>query len=322
MSTDRLSTPAQIAAPARARRVEGQQSTPTFSGILEWLGQPFSYYPPLARLVGGVKEAVFLSNLMRWAQRAKGRVGIEDGWIFKSAAELVEETGLTYKEQWGARKTLRNLGIIDERHHRVEHRIYFRVNQKVLNDLWTAMVEGEGHPPKRKGAPSQTEGGTFPKGNSSKQYRQAVLTADQTYNLTGARAIKNHSPEHMAVSKKISKTSKKPTPDPLVAGFDRLWKVIPKRISRGTAKVGAWEVWKLLTPTARHVDEMIRLLKGYLKDVPDGYDLYDSDGSVRVTPAKLIRLLCVAMKDQIALTAVLDEDLFTELTDGASGGTA
>jgi hypothetical protein len=115
----------------------------TFSGVLDWLGHPFNYYPPLAKLVGGVKEAVFLANLMRWSNQATGRAGIEDGWIYKSAEELQEETGLTYKEQWAARKTLVKLGVLVEQYRRAEHRIYFLVNKKSLDDLYARAEESQ-----------------------------------------------------------------------------------------------------------------------------------------------------------------------------------
>jgi hypothetical protein len=95
----------------------------------------------------------------------------------------------------------------------------------------------------------------------------------------------------------------------LVAGFDRLWAVIPPRISKGTAIVEAFEVWKNLSPapTTSHVGEMVRLLEAYLEEDPKAYAFFDFDGSPKVTPAMLIRFLCRAMNEGSPLSKVVDE---------------
>jgi hypothetical protein len=95
-----------------------------------------------------------------------------------------------------------------------------------------------------------------------------------------------------------------------VAGFDRLWATIPKRISTGTAMVEAFEVWKTLrpVPTRRHVDEMVRLLTAYIEEETD-YAFYEFDGTVKVTPAMLIGFLCRAMNEGSPLRKVVDEEI-------------
>lgn len=103
--------------------------------------------------------------------------------------------------------------------------------------------------------------------------------------------------------------------DARTAGFDTLWKKIPKRISKGTAKVEAWEMWKSLTavPTKQHVAEMVKLLKAYLAESPKAYDFYDASGSVRVSPARLIALLCRAMVERRTLGDVLEDTTIEDL---------
>ncbi len=92
--------------------------------------------------------------------------------------------------------------------------------------------------------------------------------------------------------------------------FDRVWEIIPKRISKGTAKVEGWETWKSLTPTPteHHVSQMVKLLETYLEEGSD-YAFYEYDGSVRVTPAMLIGLLCKALQLGCPLSEVVDEEV-------------
>lgn len=102
------------------------------SDFLQDIGRPVVYYPSLARLLGGVKEAIFLSRIIYWT----GKGASEDGWIYKTSSEIESELGLTYREQMGARKKLRQLGVLREEYRRLEHVIYFSVNFDRLNDLW------------------------------------------------------------------------------------------------------------------------------------------------------------------------------------------
>ena len=87
--------------------------------------------------------------------------------------------------------------------------------------------------------------------------------------------------------------------------------MIPKRISTGAAMVEAFEVWKTLrpVPNRRHVAEMVRLLEAYREESPDFYAFYEFDGTVKVTPARLIGFLCKAMNDGSPLRKVVDEEI-------------
>ncbi len=57
-------------------------------------------------------------------------------------------------------------------------------------------------------------------------------------------------------------------------------------------------MWKTLrpVPNRRHVAEMVRLLEAYREESPDFYAFYEFDGTVKVTPARLIGFLYKAMK--------------------------
>jgi len=67
-------------------------------------------------------------------------------------------------------------------------------------------------------------------------------------------------------------------------------------------------VWKTLrpVPNRRHVAEMVRLLEAYREESPD---FYEFDGTVKVTPARLIGFLYKAMNDGSPLRKVVDEEI-------------
>ncbi len=106
------------------------------SDFLSDIGRPVAYYPKLAHEVGGVKAAVFLCQLIYW----HGKQADADGWMFKSVEEWEDETGLTYWEQRGVRRELKKAGLLQEKHRRVEHVVYYRLNLEMLNELWEQAV--------------------------------------------------------------------------------------------------------------------------------------------------------------------------------------
>jgi hypothetical protein len=66
-----------------------------------------------------------------------------DGWIYKTVEEITCETGLSYREQATARKHLINLGVLEEHHNRLEHKMFFRINHERLDTVWEAWLEKE-----------------------------------------------------------------------------------------------------------------------------------------------------------------------------------
>lgn len=114
------------------------------SEALKELGHPVAYYPMLAR-VFGMQESLFIAQFVYWT----GKQNDPDGWIYKSADEIEEETGLTYEQQLRCRRVLGSMDrygvrgkrvrhvhfeqIIEERYERTEHKMYFRVNLEALD---------------------------------------------------------------------------------------------------------------------------------------------------------------------------------------------
>jgi hypothetical protein len=102
--------------------------------IIELLGdRPIAYHPMLAKALGGVVEAVFASQLLYWTGKGK----IAGNWIYKTQAEMEEETGLTRSNQETARKTLIKMGILEEARRGVPGRMHYRLDLDKLADLLT-----------------------------------------------------------------------------------------------------------------------------------------------------------------------------------------
>lgn len=97
---------------------------------LRGVGQPIAYFPKLGVYLGNVKAAILLGQFIYWHDKTDNPLG-----IFKSSEEIQNETGLTYREQVTARKTLVAEGLISETEKRIEHRIYFKFHQDNF-DAW------------------------------------------------------------------------------------------------------------------------------------------------------------------------------------------
>jgi hypothetical protein len=67
-----------------------------------------AYSPDLARAVGGATIGLYLSQLLFLSDKGAN----PDGWVYKSEAEMGQETGLTKREQQTARRKLLSLGVI------------------------------------------------------------------------------------------------------------------------------------------------------------------------------------------------------------------
>jgi hypothetical protein len=98
--------------------------------VLRELGRPIAYYPYLSRYVGGVNACVLFCQLFYWQDKATSELGVH-----KTSEELQYETGLSYEEQRAARAALRASGVLVETSKRIEHKIYFRIDEDALERL-------------------------------------------------------------------------------------------------------------------------------------------------------------------------------------------
>ena len=92
--------------------------------VIAILGSPIAYYTAFARVLGGVEAGILTSQFFYWY----GKGHDPDGWIYKTQAEIEEETGLTRRNQETARKKLRDLGVLEERYTGMPAKLYYRLN--------------------------------------------------------------------------------------------------------------------------------------------------------------------------------------------------
>jgi hypothetical protein len=96
-----------------------------------------AYQRGLARAVGDAAAGLLLSQF--W-YRSKRLPGERDGWFFKTQSEIYEETVLTRREQETARRTLRDLGVLEENKRGVPSKLWFRINRAAVKRLLQAQA--------------------------------------------------------------------------------------------------------------------------------------------------------------------------------------
>jgi hypothetical protein len=137
------------------------------STFLNDIGKPIAYYPSLAKLIG-VKQAVFLCQILFWTDKGK------DGWIYRSVDQITDETGLSYKEQIRVRSNLVSVGLMKETYDRSNHRLLICPNMDKLDEVWSGKIEvlyppskgrhmTNGHMPNGQMAYDQRSDGICPK---------------------------------------------------------------------------------------------------------------------------------------------------------------
>jgi hypothetical protein len=127
------------------------------SELFRHVGRPIAYYPRLARVCGGVAASVLICQFLYWADKTTD----PDGWVYKTQAEIQDETGLTPKEQRTARGQLG--GLLEVRYDRLEHRQFYRVNTELLDEVIEAAwgADPAGAAPKVPIGTSGSDSGDF-----------------------------------------------------------------------------------------------------------------------------------------------------------------
>lgn len=100
------------------------------SEALKLHGKPIAYFPQLAKPLGGSNASILFSHFFYWNDKGGSELG-----IYRTAQEIEEETGLSVQEQRTARAKLRERGILIETEKRIEHRIYYRLDLDVFDEL-------------------------------------------------------------------------------------------------------------------------------------------------------------------------------------------
>lgn len=100
--------------------------------LLELLDMPISFHRCFVAISGKVTAALLLSYLW-WAP--DGADPEEDGWIARPLDTMREDTGLSRDELSSARRTLRELAILEERRRGMPPVVEFRVDRARVAQL-------------------------------------------------------------------------------------------------------------------------------------------------------------------------------------------
>ncbi|WP_052368739.1 hypothetical protein [Kingella negevensis] len=103
---------------------------------LRQIGRPIAYFPELARLFGGVNAAILFGQIFYWQERCDDELG-----VYKTIAQLEEETGLTEREQKTACDKLEKLEVLTKTNKRLQHRMYYKLNESKFNELMAQFAE-------------------------------------------------------------------------------------------------------------------------------------------------------------------------------------
>lgn len=99
--------------------------------MVDLFDRPIAFHRCFVTITGSITAAVMLSQAFYWSKRTT----LEGNWFWKTQEEWLEETGLTRYEQEGARKTLKRLGIFEEKKEGIPAKLYFRINTKAMYEL-------------------------------------------------------------------------------------------------------------------------------------------------------------------------------------------
>lgn len=153
----------------------------------------------IVRPLKSLSTAFFLSQLYYW-QAMKDpalhecRELVDDGWVYKTQQQWDDETTLTVDQQMNARKKLKKLGLLEEKYDRTNHRLYYRLLAKKLDDWIDDCLEKEairmgakgtqGNPECPPEAPGKTQSGT--QGNPDSYNKDSEITTKNTTNREAA----------------------------------------------------------------------------------------------------------------------------------------
>src|SRR6476660_36798 len=112
-----------------------------------------AFSPMLARVLGGVYECLFFSQLAYWTGK-----GDDPAWVYKTRDEMREETTMNRYQQDQARASLKALGVIEEERRGLPARMHYRILWPRVFELLEAAQE-DGAPSANKLVEGRPTGG-------------------------------------------------------------------------------------------------------------------------------------------------------------------
>lgn len=115
--------------------------------LIGLLDRPIAFHRCFVTVTGSVTAALMLSQALYWQQRTKD----ESGWWYKTRDEWTAETGMKRKEQEGARRKLRKLGLLHEQRRGVPAQLWYQLDEIRLLELLAKPAETVASPPSSDG---------------------------------------------------------------------------------------------------------------------------------------------------------------------------
>jgi hypothetical protein len=104
---------------------------------LKALDRPIAFHRIFAEITDSATTGLFLSQLFYWHPRSSD----PDHWIWKTQDEWTSETCLSRSEQERARRTLRDLGILEEVKRGIPAKLFYKLNEQRFSCLITDHIE-------------------------------------------------------------------------------------------------------------------------------------------------------------------------------------
>jgi len=98
--------------------------------LIHLLQRPVAFHRAFVGF-SGICGALLLCQLFYWS----GKETSQDGWIYKTQAEITRETGMRRQETETARRNLRAAGVLEEKSAGMPRKMHFRINFDALHQL-------------------------------------------------------------------------------------------------------------------------------------------------------------------------------------------
>lgn len=109
------------------------------------LGRHIAFHRRLVDLTSNVKAALLLSQSIYWTRHGRD-IAHTGGWFYKTTEQWALETGLSAKEQVGAREVLHKLALLEDRRMGIPARLHFRLDLEQLGMRLADRIAGISHP--------------------------------------------------------------------------------------------------------------------------------------------------------------------------------
>ena len=219
--------------------------------------RPVAFHPQIARLLGSINAGLLFQQLAYWSNTKPDSEPGYGAWIWKTQAELEEETAMSRYEQEGARRILRRTRVVEENRRGIPARLHYRINWRRFFDLMDISRELPDEPVRDNPANNDAEG-TPP--------RLRQINEQEEENLTDNEAVE---PQPNAESTHREHPEKATTPEdasiPTVTEAESAWREVASsyvETGRAPAWFRAWcvdaelsgSVLKVVLPTSATVN--------------------------------------------------------------------